>query len=112
MHGCVLSRVGTPTTTSRIFRAVLYQNAVVVVASYGDALAGLVTAAGDSVSERIAAAAPEGTQVIKAVNTQTPDQQLQDGIPSRSGSGPRHPLLVQVTPSRRHRQKECPAGSV
>jgi hypothetical protein len=65
--------------------AVLYQNAVDVVESYGDALAGktllditnpfnadgtgLVTSAGDSMSERTAAVAPPGAQVVKAVNT-------------------------------------------
>jgi predicted dinucleotide-binding enzyme len=65
--------------------AVLYQGAVEVVSHYGDALAGkilvdltnpfntdgngLVTTAGDSMSQRIAAAAPEGTHVVKALNT-------------------------------------------
>ncbi|MGH3264808.1 MAG: NADPH-dependent F420 reductase [Trebonia sp.] len=65
--------------------AVLYTGAVEVVANYGDALAGkilvditnpfnadvsgLVTTAGDSVSRQIAAAAPEGTHVVKAFNT-------------------------------------------
>jgi 8-hydroxy-5-deazaflavin:NADPH oxidoreductase len=65
--------------------AVLYAGAVDVVAHYGDALAGkiliditnpfnadasgLVTTAGNSVSQQIAAAAPEGTHVVKAFNT-------------------------------------------
>jgi hypothetical protein len=65
--------------------AVLYAGAVDVVAHYGDALvgkilvditnpfnadaSGVVTTAGNSVSEQIAAAAPEGTQVVKAFNT-------------------------------------------
>jgi 8-hydroxy-5-deazaflavin:NADPH oxidoreductase len=65
--------------------AVLYAGAVEVVAHYGDALAGkilvditnpfnadatgLVTTAGDSMSLRIAAAAPEDTHVVKAFNT-------------------------------------------
>jgi predicted dinucleotide-binding enzyme len=56
-----------------------------VVSHYGDALSGkilvditnpfdtdgtgLVTTAGDSVSQQIAAAAPEGTHVVKAFNT-------------------------------------------
>ena len=56
-----------------------------MVAHYGDALAGkilvditnpfnadasgLVTTAGDSMSQQIAAAAPEGTHVVKAFNT-------------------------------------------
>ena len=59
--------------------------AVDVVANYGDALAGkiliditnpfnddasaLVTTAGNSMSQQIAAAAPEGTHVVKALNT-------------------------------------------
>ena len=65
--------------------AVLYAGAVEVVAHYGDALSGkilvditnpfnadasgLVTTAGDSMSERIAAAAPADTHVVKAFNT-------------------------------------------
>ena len=65
--------------------AVLYAGAVDVVAHYGDALSGkilvditnpfntdasgLVTTAGNSVSQQIAAAAPEGTHVVKAFNT-------------------------------------------
>jgi predicted dinucleotide-binding enzyme len=65
--------------------AVLYAGAVEVVAHYGDALSGkilvditnpfnadangLVTTAGDSMSQRIAAAAPEDTHVVKAFNT-------------------------------------------
>ena len=65
--------------------AVLYQNAVDVVSHYGDALAGkilvditnpfnaegtgVVTSVGSSVSQQIAAAAPEGTHVVKALNT-------------------------------------------
>ena len=65
--------------------AVLYAGAVDVVAHYGDALAGkilvditnpfnadatgLVTTAGNSMSQQIAAAAPEGTHVVKAFNT-------------------------------------------
>ena len=65
--------------------AVLYTNAVSVVANYGDALAGkilvdisnpfnadasgLVTTTGNSAAQQIAAAAPEGTQVVKALNS-------------------------------------------
>lgn len=65
--------------------AVLYAAAVDVVAHYGDALAGkilvditnpfnadasgLVTTAGHSVAEQIAAVAPEGAHVVKAFNT-------------------------------------------
>ena len=65
--------------------AVLYQSAVEVVETYGNALAGkilvditnpfnadvsgLVTTPGNSLSQQIAAAAPEGTHVVKALNT-------------------------------------------
>jgi 8-hydroxy-5-deazaflavin:NADPH oxidoreductase len=65
--------------------AVLYADAVEVIGHYGDALSGkilvditnpfnadasgLVTTAGDSMSQRIAAAAPEDTHVVKAFNT-------------------------------------------
>ena len=65
--------------------AVLYAGAVEVVEHYGDALAGktlvditnpfnadasaVVTTAGNSVSEQIDAAAPEGAHVVKAFNT-------------------------------------------
>lgn len=68
-----------------VILAVLYQGAVDVVAHYGDALAGkilvditnpfnadasgLVTTPGSSMSEEIAAAAPESTHVVKALNT-------------------------------------------
>jgi predicted dinucleotide-binding enzyme len=74
--------------------AVLYTGAVDVVAHYGDALAGkilvditnpfnadvsgLATAAGDSVSRQIAAAAPEGTHVLKAFNSVFRDVLAQD----------------------------------
>jgi predicted dinucleotide-binding enzyme len=65
--------------------AVLFAGAVDVVSHYGDALAGkilvditnpfnadasgLVTSAGNSVSQQIAAVAPEGAHVVKAFNT-------------------------------------------
>src|SRR5215475_3939091 len=65
--------------------AVLHAAAVEVVAHYGDALAGkilvditnpfnadgsgLVTTVGNSMSQQIAAAAPEGTHVVKAFNS-------------------------------------------
>ena len=67
------------------FVAVLYAGAVDVVTHYGDALAGkilvditnpfnadasgLVTTEGNSVSQQIAAAAPESTHVVKAFNS-------------------------------------------
>ena len=68
-----------------VFLAVLYAGAVDVVEHYGNALAGkilvditnpfnadasgVVTTPGNSVSQQIAAAAPEGTNVVKAFNT-------------------------------------------
>ncbi|WP_243062076.1 NADPH-dependent F420 reductase [Humibacter sp. RRB41] len=68
-----------------VFLAVLYAGAVEVVEHYGDALAGkilvditnpfnadangVVTASGNSATQQIAAAAPEGTHVVKAFNT-------------------------------------------
>jgi len=68
-----------------VFLAVLYTGVIEVIEKYGDALAGkilvdmtnpfnadasgLVTTAGDSASKRIAAAAPESTHVVKALNT-------------------------------------------
>jgi predicted dinucleotide-binding enzyme len=68
-----------------VILAVLYSGAVDVVEHYGDVLAGkiliditnpfnadgsgLVTSPGDSVSRRIAAAAPESAHVVKAFNT-------------------------------------------
>jgi len=74
--------------------AVLYTGAAEVVANYGDALAGkilvdisnpfnadvsgLATTAGDSVSRQIAAAAPEGTHVVKAFNLIFRDVLAQD----------------------------------
>lgn len=68
-----------------VFLAVLYADVVEVVKHYGDALAdkilvditnpfnadasGVVTTAGNSVSQQIAAVAPEGAHVVKAFNT-------------------------------------------
>jgi predicted dinucleotide-binding enzyme len=68
-----------------VILAVLYQSAVEVVANYGDALAGkilvditnpfnadatgLVTTPGSSMSQEIDNAAPEGTHVVKALNS-------------------------------------------
>ena len=68
-----------------VILAVLYAGAVDVVAHYGEALAGkilvditnpfnadvsgLATTAGNSVSQQIAAAAPEGAHVVKAFNS-------------------------------------------
>ena len=77
-----------------VILAVLYTGVLEVIAKYGDALAGkilvditnpfnanasgLVTTAGDSASKQIAAAAPEGTHVVKAFNTIFRDVLAQD----------------------------------
>src|SRR5438445_5973006 len=84
-HGATVGTFGARPAGDIVFVAVLYQSAVGVVAHYGDALAGkiliditnpfnadasgLVTTAGNSVSQQIAAAAPEGTHVVKAFNS-------------------------------------------
>ena len=84
-NGATVGTFGVRPMGDIVIVAVLYAGAVEVVASYGDALAGkilvditnpfnddasgLVTAAGDSVSRQIAAAAPEGTHVVKAFNS-------------------------------------------
>ena len=76
---------GTRPAGDIVILAVLYAGAVDVVTQYGDALAGkilvditnpfnadasgLATTAGNSVSEQIAAAAPEGAHVVKAFNS-------------------------------------------
>jgi predicted dinucleotide-binding enzyme len=65
--------------------AVPYTNAVSVVANYGESLAGkilvdisnpfnadasgLVTTTGNSAAQELTAATPEGTQVVKALNS-------------------------------------------
>jgi predicted dinucleotide-binding enzyme len=84
-HGATVGTYGSAPAGDIVFVAVLYQSAVDVIAHYGDALAGktliditnpfnadasgLVTTEGNSVSQQIAAAAPEGTHVVKAFNT-------------------------------------------
>jgi 8-hydroxy-5-deazaflavin:NADPH oxidoreductase len=76
---------GAPPAGDIVIVAVLYQSAVDMVARYGDALAskiliditnpfnadasGVVTSAGNSVADQIAAVAPEGTHVVKAFNS-------------------------------------------
>ncbi len=83
--GATVGTYGARPAGDIVIIAVLYAGAVEVVAHYGDALAGkilvditnpfnddatgLVTTAGNSMSQRIAAAAPEGTHVVKAFNT-------------------------------------------
>ena len=84
-NGATVGRFGARPAGDIVIVAVLYASAVEVVVHYGDALAGkilvditnpfnadvtgLVTSAGDSVSQRIACAAPDGTHVVKAFNT-------------------------------------------
>jgi predicted dinucleotide-binding enzyme len=84
-NGATVATFGARPAGDIVIVAVLYQSAVDVVAGYGDALAGkilvditnpfnadasgLVTTAGNSVSQQIAAAAPEGTHVVKAFNS-------------------------------------------
>ena len=83
-NGATVGTFGARPAGDVVIVAVLYAGAVEVVAHYGDALSGkilvditnpfnadatgLVTTAGSSVSEQIAAVAPEGAQVVKAFN--------------------------------------------
>ncbi|HEY5265303.1 MAG TPA: NAD(P)-binding domain-containing protein [Acidimicrobiales bacterium] len=84
-NGATVGTFGATPAGDIVIVAVLYAGAVEVVSHYGDALAGkilvditnpfntdasgVVTTAGNSVSQQIAAAAPEGTHVVKAFNT-------------------------------------------
>jgi predicted dinucleotide-binding enzyme len=93
-NGATVGTFGATPLGDIVIVAVLYAGAVEVVAHYGDALtgkilvditnpfnadvSGLVTAAGDSVSRQIAAAAPEGTPVVKAFNSILHDVLAQD----------------------------------
>jgi 8-hydroxy-5-deazaflavin:NADPH oxidoreductase len=83
--GATVGKFGARPAGEIVIVAVLYQNAVDTVAHYGDALvdkilvditnpfntdgSGLVTSPGSSVSQQIAAAAPKGAHVVKALNT-------------------------------------------
>ena len=83
--GATVGTYGARPAGDIVFVAVQYAGAVDVVAHFGDALAGkilvditnpfnadasgLVTTPGNSVSQQIAAAAPEGAHVVKAFNT-------------------------------------------
>jgi 8-hydroxy-5-deazaflavin:NADPH oxidoreductase len=83
--GATVAPFGARPAGDIVILAVLYAGAVDVVTHYGDALAGkiivditnpfnadasgLVTTAGNSVSQQIAAVAPEGAHVVKAFNT-------------------------------------------
>jgi len=84
-NGATVGTFGARPAGDIVILAVLYQGAVDVVEHYGEALAGktlvditnpfnadasgVVTTAGNSVSEQIAAAAPQGARVVKAFNT-------------------------------------------
>jgi 8-hydroxy-5-deazaflavin:NADPH oxidoreductase len=84
-HGATIGPFGARPAGDIVIVAVLYAGAVDVVAHYGDALAGkilvditnpfnaeadgLMTTEGNSVSQQIAAAAPESTHVVKAFNS-------------------------------------------
>ncbi len=84
-NGATAGTYGAKPAGDIVILAVLYAGAVDVVAHYGEALAGkilvditnpfnadasgLVTTAGNSVSQQIAAAAPESAHVVKAFNT-------------------------------------------
>jgi 8-hydroxy-5-deazaflavin:NADPH oxidoreductase len=84
-NGATVGTFGARPAGDIVIVAVLYAGAVDVVAHYGDALAGkiliditnpfnadasgLVTSAGNSVAQQIAAAATEGTHVVKALNS-------------------------------------------
>jgi predicted dinucleotide-binding enzyme len=84
-NGATVGTFGAMPAGEIVIVAVPYATAVEVVTHYGDALAGkiliditnpfnadasgLVTTAGNSVSQQIAAAAPEGADVVKAFNT-------------------------------------------
>jgi predicted dinucleotide-binding enzyme len=83
--GATVGTFGARPAGDIVIVAVLYTGAVEVIAHYGDALSGkilvditnpfnadgtgLVTTAGNSMSQQIAAAAPEGTHLVKAFNT-------------------------------------------
>src|SRR3954462_12034487 len=84
-NGATVGTFGARPAGDIVIVAVLYAAAVDVVAHYGEALAGtilvditnpfnadasgLVTTPGNSVSQQIAAVAPEGTHVVKAFNS-------------------------------------------
>jgi predicted dinucleotide-binding enzyme len=84
-NGATVGTFGGRPAGDIVIVAVLFAGAVEVVTQYGDALtgkilvditnpfnadaSGLVTIAGNSVSQQIAAIVPEGTHVVKAFNT-------------------------------------------
>src|ERR1700690_1777184 len=93
-NGATAGPFGARPAGDIVIVAVLYTGAVEVVAPYGHALAGkilvditnpfnadvsgLVTTAGNSLSQQIASAAPESTHVVKAFNSILHDVLAQD----------------------------------
>ena len=83
--GATVGTFGATPSGDIVIVAVPYTNAVAVVANYGESLAGkilvditnpfnadasgLATTTGNSAAQEIAAAAPEGTSVVKALNS-------------------------------------------
>ena len=83
--GATVGEYGAKPAGDIVFLAVLYAGAVDIVKHYGDALggkiliettnpfnedaSGVVTTPGNSITQQLAAAAPESTQVLKAFNT-------------------------------------------
>lgn len=84
-HGTTVGTYGSAPTGDIVIVAIPFQHAVGVITDFGDSLSGkiliditnpfnadgsgVVTSPGDSMSHRIAAAAPSDTQVVKAFNT-------------------------------------------
>jgi predicted dinucleotide-binding enzyme len=84
-NGATVGTYGAKPAGDIVILAVVYAGAVEVVKHYGDALSGkilvditnpfnadasgLVTAPGNSISQQIAATAPEGTHIVKAFNS-------------------------------------------
>ncbi|MFL6157460.1 MAG: NADPH-dependent F420 reductase [Marmoricola sp.] len=84
-HGATVGTYGARPAGDIVIVAVLHQHAVAVIEQFGDALAdkvlvditnpfnadgtGIVTSEGSSVAQQIAAVAPRGAQVVKALNT-------------------------------------------
>ena len=84
-NGATAATFGTTPSSDIVIVAVPYTSAVAAVTNYGESLAGkilvditnpfnadasgLATATGASAAQEIAAAAPEGTHVVKALNT-------------------------------------------
>jgi 8-hydroxy-5-deazaflavin:NADPH oxidoreductase len=93
-NGATVGTFGATPSGDIVIVAVPYADAVAVVANYGESLAGkilvditnpfnadasgLATTTGNSAAQEIAAAAPEGTRVVKALNSIFGDVLVQD----------------------------------